>query len=214
MPPSVTEVFDPDESAALRTSELVTNAAVHARTSIGLSMAVAQATLEVAVTDGNPRLPRPRMEPGPQPPPVNEPLWLNPDATKTASSASALASASIVARFTSCRAARTSRKPAAKSSVTATAEPSPLPPEFVPAARRLEVTNPPRPGAYPRRDPSRSRRSYPLGAETVARAAVWWRPSRSSLLRAVCFTAARVFGKNWSDGGEWTVVNIKGVIAD
>lgn len=46
--------------AELLTSELVTNAVVHARTDVTVSVAVADGTAEIGVTDGSADLPRPR----------------------------------------------------------------------------------------------------------------------------------------------------------
>jgi anti-sigma regulatory factor (Ser/Thr protein kinase) len=68
-------IIDSKDSAVLLTSELVTNAAVHARTGIGLSVAVAEATVEVAVADRVSRLPRPRYQAGRQLPTARPP-WL------------------------------------------------------------------------------------------------------------------------------------------
>ena len=69
------EITEPQDSALLLTSELVTNAVVHARTRVALTVAIAKATLEVAVADRNMRLPRPRYAPE-QAPPTSTPLWL------------------------------------------------------------------------------------------------------------------------------------------
>lgn len=46
--------------AELLTSELVTNAVIHARTDLTVSVAVADGTAEIGVTDGSADLPRPR----------------------------------------------------------------------------------------------------------------------------------------------------------
>ena len=46
--------------ATLLTSELVTNAVLHARTGVTVSVAVADGAAEIGVTDASPTLPRPR----------------------------------------------------------------------------------------------------------------------------------------------------------
>lgn len=68
-------------------SALVTNAAVYVHTSIGATVAVAEATLAVAVADADPRMPHPRIELGQSPPLVNKSAWLD-DGGRSGSSCS------------------------------------------------------------------------------------------------------------------------------
>jgi anti-sigma regulatory factor (Ser/Thr protein kinase) len=55
---------NPVTDAVLLTSELVTNAVLHARTPLVLSLAVAEDVIEVGVSDSDPRGPRPRRQEG------------------------------------------------------------------------------------------------------------------------------------------------------
>src|SRR5207244_12860806 len=57
--------LDPDicDVVMLLTSELATNAMVHARTDFEVTVARGEAPLRIAVTDGNTRLPQPCMAP-------------------------------------------------------------------------------------------------------------------------------------------------------
>jgi anti-sigma regulatory factor (Ser/Thr protein kinase) len=68
-------IHDSRDSALLLASELVTNAAVHARTRIEVTVAVARSSLEVGVADESPRPPRPRHTPGQDLPTVAA-IWL------------------------------------------------------------------------------------------------------------------------------------------
>jgi anti-sigma regulatory factor (Ser/Thr protein kinase) len=70
------DVFEAVDSALLVTSELVTNAVVHARTDFDLSLAVADGAVEIAVADRSLRLPRPRFREG-EKPPLSRPQWLD-----------------------------------------------------------------------------------------------------------------------------------------
>ncbi|HVB26790.1 MAG TPA: ATP-binding protein [Mycobacteriales bacterium] len=65
------------DTVRLLTSELVTNAARHARTDIELTLAVAEGSIEVGVADHEPRPPRPRHRRGTPLPPIETPNWVS-----------------------------------------------------------------------------------------------------------------------------------------
>ncbi len=56
------ELAGPAHDLRLVVSELVTNAVLHARTKIEVSLAVAEDVIELSVRDHHPRLPRPRRQ--------------------------------------------------------------------------------------------------------------------------------------------------------
>jgi anti-sigma regulatory factor (Ser/Thr protein kinase) len=55
------ELTSAADDLRLVVSELVTNAVLHARTSVQVQLAIAEGVLELVIRDGNPRSPRPRV---------------------------------------------------------------------------------------------------------------------------------------------------------